>query len=160
MLIAFSFWKQKLQDIFTIHPGTGCHTHDLLECPCEGSGESTNLCQSESDDVEDEDDSVMTEARGFVPASQVSPEQIEKLDRAVCVCISVECKNLMTTLYGASISNRRKRSLRLWENGLTSIVLDLVHAIVSRTKFSVAFSLPPRKKKEKTRLLSPKHNHS
>ena len=32
-----SFRDEDLQDIFSLHE-TECNTHDLLECPCEGSG--------------------------------------------------------------------------------------------------------------------------
>ncbi|KAK9374842.1 SNF2 family N-terminal domain-containing protein [Lipomyces chichibuensis] len=33
-----SFTMSELRDIFTIHEETPCHTHDLLECNCDGTG--------------------------------------------------------------------------------------------------------------------------
>ncbi|EKM54084.1 uncharacterized protein PHACADRAFT_29344 [Phanerochaete carnosa HHB-10118-sp] len=83
-----SFTRKDLRDIFTIHPNTACHTHDLLECPCEddsGSMASTRISSkgptggsnSEAED-EDEDDS---SNGGFIQASAVKPKHIEKLDK-------------------------------------------------------------------------------
>lgn len=72
----------QLQDIFTIHPDTGCHTHDLLECPCEGSRGLIEAVEDDEAEVEDLDAS--DPPKGFVPASQVLPGQIEKHDQAVC----------------------------------------------------------------------------
>ena len=78
----------QLRDIFTIHPNTACHTHELLECPCEeDSGETPSMGMSSkgpssgaSSDVEDEDDED-DEDMGFIQASAVKPEHIEKLDK-------------------------------------------------------------------------------
>ncbi|GJE96776.1 DEAD/DEAH box helicase [Phanerochaete sordida] len=83
-----SFTRKDLRDIFTIHPNTACHTHELLECPCEEDPDSlANLNRaskgpssgavSEAED-EDEDGDSQT---GFIQASAVKPEHIEKLDK-------------------------------------------------------------------------------
>jgi DNA repair and recombination protein RAD54B len=71
-----------LRDIFTIHPHTGCHTHDLLDCPCEGSNKLAYLDPSDPEDLGDsgEHDS---SRKGFIPASQINPGDMEKIDRAV-----------------------------------------------------------------------------
>ncbi|KZT04627.1 uncharacterized protein LAESUDRAFT_727800 [Laetiporus sulphureus 93-53] len=79
-----SFTRKDLRDIFTIYPHTPCHTHDLLECPCELSeGMSrpldADLAEQLAEDEDEEDDE---KPMSFISASQVKPEQIERLDRA------------------------------------------------------------------------------
>ena len=71
----------QLRDIFTIHPNTACHTHELLECPCdEGTGgltateEESRRSASTGDDEDDSDSE-----RGFIQASAVRREDIEKM---------------------------------------------------------------------------------
>ncbi|CAL1708125.1 unnamed protein product [Somion occarium] len=73
-----SFSRKDLRDIFTVHPHTACHTHDLLECPCSGDT-TTNVSP---DILESEDDNECDEEMGFMTASQVKPRQIEKMDKA------------------------------------------------------------------------------
>lgn len=72
----------KLQDIFTIHPDTACHTHDLLECPCDNSEEMRAIKDFDADDEPAEDSDEENE-RGFMHASQVKAEHIEKQDKEV-----------------------------------------------------------------------------
>ncbi|TFY64805.1 hypothetical protein EVJ58_g2377 [Rhodofomes roseus] len=78
-----SFTRKDLQDIFTIYPHTACHTHDLLECPCESSGGKINVSADEdrgeaTDGESDEEEQHMQ----FMAASQVRPEQMNKPDKA------------------------------------------------------------------------------
>jgi DNA repair and recombination protein RAD54B len=80
-----------LRDIFRVDPDTGCNTHDLLECPCNGMGKSnplepidTNRAQLD-DDAEDSDDS--EPVKGFMAATQVKSENINKMDKAVNISI-------------------------------------------------------------------------
>ncbi|KAI0344614.1 hypothetical protein BDW22DRAFT_1482814 [Trametopsis cervina] len=79
-----SFTRKDLRDIFTVHPDTACHTHDLLECPCEtGSTGYASLTPAESagsaaaSDPEISDDEEM----GFVSASTVDPARLERMDQ-------------------------------------------------------------------------------
>ncbi|KII92162.1 hypothetical protein PLICRDRAFT_50591 [Plicaturopsis crispa FD-325 SS-3] len=82
-----SFSRKDLRDIFRVHPDTACNTHDLLECSCggaqnlaaDGTTADAHLPDSSSDDPMDEDDS---SEKGFVNASQVKPEMIDKMDKA------------------------------------------------------------------------------
>ena len=78
----------QLRDIFRIHPDTGCNTHDLLQCPC---GIENDIEGSEDNDV---DDAVASDSdldgefdiqrpKGFTAASQIQPEQVNKMDKAV-----------------------------------------------------------------------------
>ncbi|KAK9253754.1 SNF2 family N-terminal domain-containing protein [Lipomyces tetrasporus] len=66
-----SFTMTELRDIFAIYDDTACHTHDLLECNCDGTG-GTHIKQetveSGSDDVEDDGGG---EGAGWVSATQV-----------------------------------------------------------------------------------------
>ncbi|KAJ3554226.1 hypothetical protein NM688_g3215 [Phlebia brevispora] len=75
-----SFSRKELRDIFTIHPNTACHTHELLECPCGDSEDMKALHRSDPlQEGENEDDE--DESKGFMHASQVRPEHIEKQDK-------------------------------------------------------------------------------
>lgn len=72
-------------------PDTACNTHDLLECPCGGLGKSnplepidTNLPAGKEDDEESEESDY--EEKGFMAASQVKTETINKMDKAVSFC--------------------------------------------------------------------------
>ncbi|KZT68291.1 hypothetical protein DAEQUDRAFT_692777 [Daedalea quercina L-15889] len=78
-----SFTRKDLRDIFTIYPHTACHTHDLLECPCESSG-AMGLAPGAGDarTSEDESESEDEQQMNFMAASQVKPEQIERVDKA------------------------------------------------------------------------------
>ncbi|KAJ7497126.1 SNF2 family N-terminal domain-containing protein [Mycena latifolia] len=75
-----SFSKKDLRDIFRIHPDTGCNTHDLLECPCDGT-----LTMDTKEDVTDEESIESdsdSENKGFVNASQIRPEKMNKVEKA------------------------------------------------------------------------------
>jgi DNA repair and recombination protein RAD54B len=77
----------QLRDIFTIRPGTACHSHDLLDCPCDSVGTSGDNDAPSTADAALEDDSRLTAdtTSGFVVASQVKIVDAPKLDKAVCV---------------------------------------------------------------------------
>ncbi|KAI0940481.1 hypothetical protein AcW1_003665 [Taiwanofungus camphoratus] len=78
-----SFTRKDLRDIFTIHPHTACNTHDLLECSCCDFKESTVLSSlNDLGEELDDDNDTGGGQTSFVVASQVKPEQIEKLDRS------------------------------------------------------------------------------
>lgn len=76
----------QLRDIFTIHPGTACHSHDLLDCPCDrikalGDDDATSAADTA---LEEEDKKVSSDATsGFIIASQVKVVDSPKLDKAV-----------------------------------------------------------------------------
>lgn len=72
----------QLRDIFRIHPNTPCHTHDLLECPCKQPNFVENVVsRASSPNSGSDSDSDMDS--GFVAASQVKPEQWDRMDKAV-----------------------------------------------------------------------------
>lgn len=74
----------QLRDIFTIHPGTACHSHDLLDCPCDRIGTSGDDDATSTADIALEDDSRVVDATsGFIAASQVNVADSPKLDKAV-----------------------------------------------------------------------------
>ncbi|KDQ57711.1 hypothetical protein JAAARDRAFT_156637 [Jaapia argillacea MUCL 33604] len=76
-----SFSHKDLRDIFSIHPHTGCQTHDLLECSCgevDGGGKENNISSIDEEDSDDDDVS----EKGFVVASQLKPEEMNKMDKA------------------------------------------------------------------------------
>lgn len=88
---------QQLQDIFTVYPHTPCHTHDLLECPCESSGATKQDADAAANDDDDDDASDGEEEQRmvFMSASQVRPEHIEKLDKAVCPYLDAALRRLL-----------------------------------------------------------------
>jgi len=78
-----SFTHKELRDIFTIHPGTACHSHDLLDCPCDHIETSEDDdATSIADPVEDESRIDAGAAPGFITASQVKVVDPQKTDRA------------------------------------------------------------------------------
>jgi DNA repair and recombination protein RAD54B len=103
----------KLRDIFRIHPDTGCHTHDLLECPCEHStfAESNSDLDSrelsEEREEEEEEEEIQT---GFKAASQFKPEFFDKMDKAVRTQ-KLNCHHGLPVLL--SMPGRKRQSLRL-----------------------------------------------
>jgi DNA repair and recombination protein RAD54B len=75
---------QQLRDIFTFHPNTGCHTHELLDCPCARGGAGD--CDTGFDTVEEEAEMMEIEQRmlkGFVTAASLSSEDTDAVDRSV-----------------------------------------------------------------------------
>ncbi|KAJ7188473.1 SNF2 family N-terminal domain-containing protein [Mycena filopes] len=80
-----SFSRKDLRDIFRVHTDTACNTHDLLDCPCDGTL-TTETPEEVPDDVsmesEPEDCGDNPEKKGFVNASHVRPEEIQKMDKA------------------------------------------------------------------------------
>ncbi|KAI0812391.1 SNF2 family N-terminal domain-containing protein [Irpex lacteus] len=85
-----SFTRKDLRDIFTVHPDTACHTHDLLECPCPtgSSGlssrdkvgdDSTNDIGTASDERSGGEDD--EKEMGFISASAMDPAQFDKMDQ-------------------------------------------------------------------------------
>lgn len=76
-------------------PDTSCNTHDLLECPCNGLGQSglsevndLDPLSKAKEDTDDSDSESETE-KGFMAASQVKEETINKLDKAVSSATSL-----------------------------------------------------------------------
>ncbi|KAK9495938.1 SNF2 family N-terminal domain-containing protein [Lipomyces doorenjongii] len=66
-----SFTMSELRDIFTIYEDTPCHTHDLLECNCDGTG-GMHIKQESADgesgaETEDEEDV----GGGWISATQM-----------------------------------------------------------------------------------------
>jgi DNA repair and recombination protein RAD54B len=76
----------QLRDIFRVHPDTGCNTHDLLDCDCGGGSKhilkGNGNCTEDGEDDSNGDDEDSSDI-GFVIASQVKPNRIEKMDRTV-----------------------------------------------------------------------------
>jgi len=76
--------SRQLRDIFTFHPDTGCHTHELLDCPCDrgDAGNDDNGFDTEEEEAE----MAETERRmlkGFVTAASLSSEDIGAVDKSV-----------------------------------------------------------------------------
>jgi hypothetical protein len=79
----------QLRDIFTIRPETACHSHDLLDCPCDRIETSGDSDAPSTAGAAPEDDSGLTAdtTSGFVVASQVKIVDSPKLDKAVCALV-------------------------------------------------------------------------
>ncbi|KAH9961299.1 P-loop containing nucleoside triphosphate hydrolase protein [Russula dissimulans] len=79
-----SFTPKELRDIFTIYPDTACHSHDLLDCPCDRTGtwgddDDTSI----SDPTLEDDCKIDVDApSGFIVASQVKIVDSPKADKA------------------------------------------------------------------------------
>lgn len=70
-----TFTRKDLRDIFRIHPNTPCHTHDLLDCPCDKPAPPV-LAESCSSNEDDGDP-----PQGFLKACDLKLGAIEKMDR-------------------------------------------------------------------------------
>ncbi|KAJ7502774.1 SNF2 family N-terminal domain-containing protein [Mycena galericulata] len=78
-----SFSRKDLRDIFRIDPNTACNTHDLLECPCDGTVVAdTKKDAADKSCAESDSEDSDSEKKGFVNASQIRPEEIHKMDKA------------------------------------------------------------------------------
>ncbi|KAG2015919.1 SNF2-family ATP dependent chromatin remodeling factor snf21 [Coprinopsis cinerea AmutBmut pab1-1] len=69
-----SFSKKDLRDIFRIDPNTSCNTHDLLECPCDGSV----IPVPGSSSTDDNGERVARLKRGFQSASSVTMAEVDE----------------------------------------------------------------------------------
>jgi DNA repair and recombination protein RAD54B len=94
MIFLFNMAEQRahylfqLRDIFRIQPDTACNTHDLLGCGCGGRGMSgiqsvdTRTEVEEAAGVDGNNDDYSSE-HGFVNASQLNADHLDKADKAV-----------------------------------------------------------------------------
>lgn len=75
----------QLRDIFTIHPGTACHSHDLLDCPCDRirALEDDDILSTANATLEDDKRVTVDATSGFIVASQVKVVDSPKFDKAV-----------------------------------------------------------------------------
>ncbi len=74
----------QLRDIFTIRPGTACHSHDLLDCPCDiGTSGDDDVPSTADAAVEDNSRVTADTTSSFVVASQVKIVNSPKLDKVV-----------------------------------------------------------------------------
>ncbi|KAK9453128.1 SNF2 family N-terminal domain-containing protein [Dipodascopsis uninucleata] len=64
-----SFTHEELRDIFTLHDETNCHTHDLLECKCDGCG-TPHVNDSDSEESTEESEGSEDDI-GWVSATQL-----------------------------------------------------------------------------------------
>lgn len=78
----------QLRDIFTIHPETACHSHDLLDCPCDRTGTRGDDDDTSISDATLEDDCKIN-VPGFIVASQVKIVDSPKADKAVSTVFGV-----------------------------------------------------------------------
>ncbi|KAA1474331.1 hypothetical protein DENSPDRAFT_840910 [Dentipellis sp. KUC8613] len=79
-----TFTHKELRDIFTIHPHTACHTHDLLSCPCDLANplDGANHLDVEDGSEASDDDEESDASVGFIVASQVKAGTVQKMDKA------------------------------------------------------------------------------
>ncbi|KAH6914098.1 RAD54B protein [Coprinopsis sp. MPI-PUGE-AT-0042] len=66
-----SFSKKDLRDIFRIDPNTSCNTHDLLECPCDGS------LVPQRDAASSNEERIARLKKGFQSASSVNVDEVD-----------------------------------------------------------------------------------
>lgn len=67
-----SFSQEELRDIFNHHPETKCLTHDLLACPCNGSGIHPVELQREERGDSPDPKGLSIRPVGFISAAQLS----------------------------------------------------------------------------------------
>ncbi|KAI9463687.1 P-loop containing nucleoside triphosphate hydrolase protein [Lactarius psammicola] len=79
-----SFSPKELRDIFTIHPKTACHSHDLLDCFCDRAETSDDLDAVPTIDtgIDDGNRSNARAAPSFIAASQVKSGDSQRADKA------------------------------------------------------------------------------
>ncbi|KAL8277804.1 hypothetical protein RQP46_009787 [Phenoliferia psychrophenolica] len=75
-----AFTLNDLKDVFKLHTGVSCQTHDLLGCRCHlEDGTTASEAPSDESDEEDEDfrpvDQLLKERAGFVQASQYRQDE-------------------------------------------------------------------------------------
>ncbi|EJD52598.1 hypothetical protein AURDEDRAFT_181169 [Auricularia subglabra TFB-10046 SS5] len=75
-----SFSPQELRDLFTVHNTTTCHTHDLLDCPCDSENNPPDG-EENGDPADGEQESSDDESRGFVVASTLKMSTATKKRR-------------------------------------------------------------------------------
>lgn len=98
-----------------MHPNTACHTHDLLDCPCDREDvNGLDIPEGDSSDSEEE------QPAKFISASQVQPG---KADTAVNLISPSSTSIVDLPLSSTSRSNGRL-SQHL-DSGVTSIVSKL-----------------------------------
>ncbi|KAH9485283.1 DNA repair and recombination protein RAD54B [Psilocybe cubensis] len=73
-----SFTRKDLRDIFRVHTGTDCNTHDLLECNCNAG----NSFEEHNTIPVDADYEVTAVNTGFVAASNVCVEEFDAVEKA------------------------------------------------------------------------------
>lgn len=73
----------QLRDIFRIHPGTACHTHELLGCGCGGQG-VYHTDDSTLDTLEEGDETVGS----FMAASQLTEAHLNQMGQTVSLSVS------------------------------------------------------------------------
>jgi DNA repair and recombination protein RAD54B len=102
----------QLQDIFRIHPNTPCHTHDLLECPCDGTiTDRRKIDNTQGDEASNVENDSEPENSGFINASQIKPEQITKMDKAVTICSSAHTQTAFSDLVSLQYLKKKKAEL-------------------------------------------------
>ncbi|KAI0066149.1 hypothetical protein BV25DRAFT_1879216 [Artomyces pyxidatus] len=78
-----SFTHKDLRDIFTIHPHTACHSHDLLQCSCDLDDTPDITDEISSQISSDDEGSLDAETKpSFVMASQVKTDKTQRQDKA------------------------------------------------------------------------------
>ncbi|KAK7204212.1 SNF2 family N-terminal domain-containing protein [Myxozyma melibiosi] len=99
-----SFTMTELRDIFKLHVDTTCHTHDLLECKCDGAGTDVRQIKTEvivdDESLSDDEDS----DPGWMSASQLMqgksalPKRLQSQGRlkALLDYTHIEPRKLMT----------------------------------------------------------------
>ncbi|KAK9481341.1 SNF2 family N-terminal domain-containing protein [Lipomyces japonicus] len=84
-----SFTMDELRDLFTVHPHTICHTHDLLECMCTGKGETLRMRAESKDENENEEEEEEIEidtvrwisAKNFMAGQKSQPTRLQAKSR-------------------------------------------------------------------------------
>ncbi|BFZ62062.1 helicase [Saitoella coloradoensis] len=76
-----SFTQAELRDLFTLHTGTECQTHELLGCTCASKGDNIPDTKDDAVEIEVEEDAdedlPEIELPGFKKASNVTEEEAE-----------------------------------------------------------------------------------
>ena len=73
-----------MRDLFTVHTHSPCHTHELLECPCsDGPTTDRPKARGEEEEASELDSEYRTFQAKFMSATQVDPEKLDRMDKAV-----------------------------------------------------------------------------
>lgn len=73
-----------MRDLFTVHTHSPCHTHELLECPCsDGPTTDRPKARGEEEEAFELDSEYGTFQAKFMSATQVDPEKLDRMDKAV-----------------------------------------------------------------------------
>jgi hypothetical protein len=89
-----------------VHPFTACHTHELIECPCDRNREGSSDNIGEDRNEQTDEDSGEEDEMSFTRASQLKPGKLNKMEKFVSSTFLMllipltSCKRMVLKVHG------------------------------------------------------------